>query len=353
MNHQRQWKPLRWEWTAMGSPWVVELEWASEDSSSDHPGEGVRDERDKKIQAMEESLGALLKEEVRRLEHAWSRYRPDSVVSQMNASGLKGERSEVLVDEETYEVLRFAKQCWEASEGCFDITSGVLRRVWDFKSGRVPTQKEIDGVRARIGSQWLELSEGEGRKSMRWLKEGMEMDLGGVGKEYAADRLHALIKQHPEGQRLRGWINAGGDIRVVEDELEGKAWWFGIQHPRQEGTVGGVSLKGGALTTSGDYERYMEVKGKRYSHIMNPKNGWPVQEWQSISVVAATCIEAGVMSTIGMVKGLRAKEWLKKQGVDAMGVQEGKIKVLSQVRQTLEDSEPAAASSRSLQPRMK
>ena len=139
----------------------------------------------------------------------------------------------------------------------------------------------------------------------------MEIDFGGFGKEYAADRAAALLLER--GLR-HGYVNLGGDIRVFGPRADGSGWRLGIRHPRQDGAVlATLELAGGALTTSGDYERFIEVDGKRYCHVLDPRNGWPVQHWRSISVVGPTCVAAGSICTIAMLLGHRALEFLDRQ----------------------------------------
>jgi thiamine biosynthesis lipoprotein len=97
---------------------------------------------------------------------------------------------------------------------------------------------------------------------------------------------------------------------------DGSPWRLGIAHPRREGEViGGLELHHGALATSGDYERYFDAGGKRYCHILDPRTGWPVQHWQSISVLAPACLAAGAITTVAMIKGADAPAFLKSQGV--------------------------------------
>jgi thiamine biosynthesis lipoprotein len=249
--------------------------------------------------------------EVQRIERVWSRYRPDSVVSHINAAAGTGER--VVVDAETAHLLNFAAQLHTASGGLFDITSGVLRRAWDFKTGRLPEPETLAALLPLIG--WPMVSwDGQ---SVALPQAGMELDFGGFGKEYAADRAHALLVAH--GVR-HGWVNLGGDLRVIGPQTDGRPWVFGIQHPRAadrgaDTTLGHISLSEGALATSGDYERYFECFGRRYCHILDPRTGWPVQHWRSVSVVAPVCVAAGALSTIAMLMGDSAIDFLSGQNV--------------------------------------
>jgi FAD:protein FMN transferase len=250
--------------------------------------------------------------EVRRIEASFSRYRSDSVVSRINAAA--GTGKSVMVDAETRSLLDYADLLWTTSEGRFDLTSGVLRRVWDFRQAVLPTPDRLAGVRRLIG--WRRVQrDGD---QIRLPEAGMELDFGGIGKEYAADRAAALLIDVGE---TSGWVNLGGDIRVIGPRIDGRPWSFGIQHPRQaEATIATWSMADGALATSGDYERYIEVDGHRYSHLLDPITGWPVAGWQSISVQAPLCVAAGSLSTIAMLRGEGALAWLDAQGATYLAV---------------------------------
>ena len=250
--------------------------------------------------------------EVRRIEQRWSRYRSDSIVSRINAAA--GQPGFVPVDAETASLLDFAGQLHAQSEGRFDITSGVLRRAWDFRAGRVPSDADLQALLPLVGWQQVQCSE----QGVRLARAGMEIDFGGFGKEYAADRavsvLHALGLRH-------GWVNLGGDIRVLGPRVDGSPWRFAIQHPRQaDSTLATLELGHGALATSGDYERFFERDGRRYCHILDPRTGWPVTQWQSVSVIGPACVAAGAISTIAMLLGDAALPFLDAQRVSALAV---------------------------------
>lgn len=251
-------------------------------------------------------------DEVRRIEQKYSRYRADSIVSIINAAA--GDGSAVGVDDETAQLLDFAAQLFDASGGLFDITSGVLRRAWDFRAGRVPGPETLQPLLALIGwgdVRWVD-------QAIALPKAGMEIDFGGFGKEYAADRAHAVLVAH--GIR-HGFVNLGGDIRVVGAQPDGTPWRIGVQHPRNaDATVASVELTEGALATSGDYERFFERDGRRYCHILDPNTGWPVGAWQSISVRAPVCVAAGALSTIAMLKRDGALDFLSEQGASYLAI---------------------------------
>jgi thiamine biosynthesis lipoprotein len=251
-------------------------------------------------------------DEVRRIEAKYSRYLQGSLVSRINAAA--GTDRDVEVDAETAALLDFAGQLHAQSEGLFDITSGVLRRAWDFRAARIPRQGELDALLPLVG--WPKVMR-QGRL-VRLALRGMEIDFGGFGKEYAADRAMALLAG--AGQR-HGFVNLGGDIRVLGPRADGAAWRFGIQHPRQTaGVIASVDLTEGALATSGDYERYFENDARRYCHILDPRSGWPVDHWASVSVAAPACVAAGALSTIAMLKGAQALAFLNTQQASGLAI---------------------------------
>jgi len=245
--------------------------------------------------------------EASRIERKFSRYRPDSMIQQINTS----EGQPVKVDDETANLLDYAAECWTLSDGLFDITSGVLRRVWKFDgSDRVPTEADVERLLPRIG--W---------EKVTWdrptivLPTGMEIDLGGIGKEYAVDKTAALL-----GERTRASfvINFGGDLYISGLRANTKSWTIGVDDPNAAGEdyVGAFSIARGGVATSGDARRFLLRHGIRYSHILNPKTGWPVMGApRSVTVVAETCVEAGILSTMAMLQGSDAEKFLGKQGV--------------------------------------
>ena len=246
--------------------------------------------------------------EVRRLDAKYSRYTDDSTTAEINRSA--GDAAGVEVDEETASLLDYAGVCHRQSGGLFDIASGILRRVWDFKSGCVPAQDEIDAVRAHIG--W---------ERVRWERPrialpltGMELDFGGYVKEYAADRVAELCRQLGI---CHGLVDLGGDLCIVGPHPDGRPWIVGIRHPRKPGrAMAAVPVAAGGVASSGDYERSMVVDGTRYGHILNPKTGWPVDGLSAVSVVASHCLIAGTATTIAMLKGMReGGRWLRELGL--------------------------------------
>jgi thiamine biosynthesis lipoprotein len=244
-----------------------------------------------------------IQQEVERLEQKYSRYRNESLLSQINEAA--GSEQPTTIDAETYGLLHYAEQAFELSDGLFDITSGVLRRTWDFKSAKIPTKTQIDAIMGLIG--W---------KSVQWSKDsiylprkGMEIDFGGIVKEYAVDRCVAILT----AKHVKAMVNLGGDIGVTPCAPVDHVWDIGIRHPRRGQTdkIATMPLTKGAIAASGDYERFIEHQGKRYSHILNPKTGYPVTGLATACIWAERCVLAGTLTTIAMLKGEEGLDWLR------------------------------------------
>jgi thiamine biosynthesis lipoprotein len=244
-------------------------------------------------------------EEAWRIEQKFSRYREDNLIYQINhAAG-----SAVELDAEMARLLSFADQLYDMSDGLFDVTSGVLRKIWKFDgSDNVPTQQAIDAVRKNIGWQKTQLTQ-----SQYILPAGMEIDLGGIGKEYAVDRCVQIAREQTDKSVL---INFGGDLCVTSPRADDAYWSVGRLITGKQEAVGFFELRKGAIATSGDANRYLLKDGVRYSHVLNPETGWPIEHApHTVSVAAATCTEAGMLSTLAMLQGQMAVEFLVAQHV--------------------------------------
>ncbi len=147
---------------------------------------------------------------------------------------------------------------------------------------------------------------------------GLELDFGGIVKEYAADRVAALLQAAGMPHAL---VNLGGDIRAAGPRSDGSPWQVGIRDPRRAGEMQtSVPLFGGALSTSGDYERCIEIEGRRYGHVLDPRTGWPVRFMASASAVAPLCVVAGSATTIAMLRGEGGPAWLEGLGLPCLWV---------------------------------
>jgi thiamine biosynthesis lipoprotein len=253
-----------------------------------------------------DKLASLACVETLRIEHKFSRYRDDNIIHAINHS----DGAAVQVDEETSRLLRYAGQCYELSDGRFDITSGILRRAWTF-DGRAATPDDalIESLRARVGWERVVFDGAAIR-----LLPGMEIDLGGIGKEYAADRVAAIVAEAAAGPVM---VNLGGDIRVTGHGSARRTWTIGIEEPGRDNTaIGQVELSDGAVATSGDSRRFCTVGGVRLGHILDPRTGWPVEGApRSATVIADTCTAAGFLATMAMLHGTEAEAFLAAQQV--------------------------------------
>jgi thiamine biosynthesis lipoprotein len=246
--------------------------------------------------------------DVLRIEAKYSRYRDDSLVTRINrAAG----GAAVEIDAETAALVGYADRCFTESGGRFDLTSGVLRRAWDFrrKPPALPEPAALEAAKALVGWAGVEWSE----HAIRLPRAGMEIDFGGVGKEYAADRAATICIERGVAH---GLVNLGGDVRAIGTQADGKPWRVGIQHPRAAPgkVIAYVDLADGAVATSGDYERYFDLDGRRYCHILDPRTGMPVAHWQSVSVVAPLTVVAGSCATIAMLMEADGEAFLAMHG---------------------------------------
>jgi thiamine biosynthesis lipoprotein len=257
--------------------------------------------------AVASAIIAQVEAEVLRLEKKYSRYLPDSLTSQINAAAGS---APVAIDDETAGLLGFAQTLWQESDGLFDLTAGVLRRAWDFKSGQLPVQSSIDELLPLVGWERVEWDETSAGLPLA----GMEIDFGGCVKEYAADGATAILTRHGIE---RGLVDLAGDMAVVGSRSVTEPWPVGISHPRQTGgAIAHIDLEQGGLASSGDYERCLVIDGRRYGHILDPTTGWPVQGLVAVSVAAPQCLVAGGSATIGMLKPeSEALAWLAELGL--------------------------------------
>ncbi len=251
-------------------------------------------------------LALLAHAETSRIEQKFSRYLPDNVVFAINHSN--GEP--VNIDDETFHLLSYAGECHALSEGLFDITSGILRRAWNFNGQEVqPDKKLIASLLRLVGWDKTRL---DGASFS--LLPGMEIDLGGLGKEYAVDRVAQILYKASNRPLM---VNFGGDIRAISPASVYRPWKVGIEDPEQTSrSLGAIDLANGAIATSGLSYRHCYVNGKRLGHILNPQTGWPVEDApRSVTVLAGFCTEAGLLSTMAMLQGKGAETFLAAQQV--------------------------------------
>ena len=186
----------------------------------------------------------------------------------------------------------------------------MLRKAWKFDcSENVPSRKQVKLLLKYIGWEKVTWS-----PPLITLPKGMEIDLGGIAKEYAVDRVSEMLL---EKSNIGMLVNFGGDLRVVSKRKDGSPWRVGVEDPGTEKrAIRMLDIRSGGLATSGDSRRYLLKNGIRYTHILNPMTGWTVQNApRSITVCAGTCVEAGILSTLAMLHGRKAEQFLDDQGV--------------------------------------
>ena len=256
--------------------------------------------------ALAVKMANIAANEAWRIEDKYSRYDQNSLCSNINKNAGK----QVNIDEETYHLFNFAQQCYDMSDGAFDITSGILRKVWRFDgSDNVPSKESVNKLLQFVG--WDQVSYSP---TTVMLKKGMEIDFGGLGKEYAVDRAILLLS---EIANIPFLVNYGGDLAVHGQRIANAPWQVGIEHPSFEASCSPVvTLKTGAIATSGDANRFLLKNGHRYSHILNVTTGWPVEHPpNSITVSAPKCIQAGFLATLSLLQGVNAESFLKQQEI--------------------------------------
>ena len=268
------------------------------------PCELLIDTQDEKLA---KQLTSIAQAEVTRIEKKFSRYRTDNLLHQINHS----QGQSVIIDDETYRLLLFANTCFELSDGMFDLSSGVLRKAWNFNgSDQLPSPELVSSLLPRVGWQRLRFTSNE-----LIMPADMELDFGGIGKEYAVDCVAKLCNQL--APKLSVVVNFGGDIQVTCPRKKDQSWHIGIESLQGEDlTAQLLHIKAGGLATSGDARRFLLKDGKRYSHILNPNTGYPVEDApRSVTVAASHCIQAGLLATLALLQGPEAEQFLLNQNV--------------------------------------
>jgi len=277
----------RGQFSAMASPCEVLCE-------IDDPGEAER-------------LTRIVATEAWRVEDKFSRYLRGNIVNRINeANG-----APIEVDAETAQLIDFSTTLYDLSNGRFDITSGVLRRLWTFDgSSNIPSRPAVRGVMQYVG--WKRAT---WQAPILQLKRGMEIDFGGIGKEYAVDRAANLLR---DASALACLVNFGGDLVAVRKPCARDDWKVGIEATVPSRIAGKkiLNLQVGGLATSGDARRFLISNDIRYGHILDALTGWPVPDApRSITVAADTCTQAGILSTLAMLEGAQAEQFLNAQAV--------------------------------------
>ncbi len=271
---------------------------------------------DNSEQELAQKLTRIAQQETLRIQQKFSRYQKDNLLWQINhANG-----AVVNIDSETAHLLDFADQCFQLSDGYFDITSGCLRRAWTFDGSDIlPSKESVNALLPFIGWQKVIWKKANGQKnheesSQLQMPAGMEIDFGGIGKEYAVDSVMRLLRAQTNTPIL---VNFGGDLAVTGARKNGAPWQVGIEALDANKHADKIlEISAGALATSGDSRRFLIANNQRYGHILNPFTGWPIMDApRSVTVAGSNCIQAGMLATFALLKGKQAEQFLAEQGV--------------------------------------
>lgn len=261
-------------------------------------------------EAIAEQILLIAANEARRIEAKYSRFIEGNALWLLNHS--QGQPH--AIDDETYRLLLFAKQCFELSDGKFDVSAGPLMALWRFDAtakGTIPKVEDIARAKAYVDFSALQFT-----TSNVQIPLDMHLDFGGIAKEYAVDS--AAQKLASRWPNISVLVNFGGDIACpIMRAPPCSPWCVGIEDPYALDNAAAVlQIRQGALATSGDTRRFIEYQGQRYGHIIDPSTGYPVKQApRSVTVLAQHCVMAGMLSTMAMLKGADAEAFLNEQGV--------------------------------------
>lgn len=248
--------------------------------------------------------------EMARLENLLSSHRQESEISRLSRDS-RG----LMVAAETAEVIALGQDVAQHSGGAFDMTLGALKELWGFDAAlpAVPAKEALAATLAGIGPDALAL---QGRQVVKRAPQ-LQVDLGGIAKGYAVDRAIAVLQEHGVTSAA---INAGGDMYLLGQRPQ-RPWRIAIQHPRQQDAVlETVQVRDRAVVTSGDYERFFELAGQRYHHILDPQTGLPARGCQSVTIIADSVALGDALATAVFVLGPQAGLQLLAQYPGSQGL---------------------------------
>jgi len=254
-------------------------------------------------------IAEIIYQETIRIQDKYSRYIKGNLVDKMNHSNDKV----VVIDQETFKLLEYAKNLYELSDGKFDITSGILREIWNFTpKSKPPSIEEITTLLAKIGFDKIRYNQQE-----FIMPAGMQIDFGGIGKEYAVDQITQAIYPLCKQNDSCFLVNFGGDLSAVKFNQDDSAWLVGVESveiPDKSNSI--IKIGHGCVATSGNTKRFLDYKGKRYGHLLNPKTGYPIDNApRSVTVFANSCVLAGSYSSLAILQGENAEHFLKEQSI--------------------------------------
>ena len=242
-----------------------------------------------------------------RLEARYSRYREDSVISLINARA--GTNIFTPLDTETEALINLGDQLWQESNGLFDLTSGALRHVWNFQDTPQASPEDLERWLPMVGWDRVERD----NRGIHLPDTGMEIDLGGLAKEYAVDAVIDFLRRHGAVSAL---VNLAGDIATIGAQQSGEPWQVGIRRPGTTDSIISVDLVDSAIATSGTYERMLKSDGRVISHLLNPKTGLPTEGPESVTVIDRHCLTAGAIATVACLQpAMEATAWLERSGL--------------------------------------
>jgi thiamine biosynthesis lipoprotein len=254
---------------------------------------------------MEAAIEAAF-DEARRLDDLLSNYKPASEWSEINRDAAQ---RPVRVSAELFQLLQDCVEYSRQSEGAFDITVGPLMKVWGFYkgTGHLPHRPEVAAAMAKVGYRYMQLD--PANRTVRFLRPGMEIDPGGIGKGYAVDRMVDVLRRN--GVQIALVAGSGSSIYGMgAPPDEPKGWLVKIKNPwDQSKTVADVWLKDMSLSTSGSYEKFFRAEGRIYAHIMDPRTGYPAQGTVSVSVLAPRTLDSEAWAKPYFVNG---RQWAAK-----------------------------------------
>ncbi len=238
---------------------------------------------------------------IARFEARYSRFIPESIIGQVNARGGEGGGGDWMeLDEDADRLLSICAEMHHLTRGAFDAAALPLLRIWDWKTDP-PRLPGHSAIRAALEiSGWEKVQRRP--RGIRLPIAGMGIDLGGIGKEFAVDQLVRMARDFGISDAM---IDIGQDLRVTGRSPGKDAWYIGLEEPDRPGQCWtAVRLTNQAVATSGDYFRSFTVDGRRYGHILDPRTGLPVSNGcQAVSVIAPSCVMAGILSTAGFILG--------------------------------------------------
>jgi thiamine biosynthesis lipoprotein len=259
-------------------------------------------------------IAQLAVKETQRIEQKFSRYINDNPVYKMNHSnGVK-----IPIDQECFNLLQYAKNLYELSDGLFDISSGILGSIWKYHdNAHPPTPSQIESIIDNIGFQKINFEQPSFQTGFFQMPKGMQIDFGGIAKEYAVDQVVQIISHECTTMQASFLVNFGGDLSAVKFKENDPHWLIGLESVNDEKLPDSrLTITQGSVATSGNTKRFIEHNGERYGHLLNPKTGYPIQGAPlSITAFANNCVLAGSFSSLAMLQGDKAASFLKEQSI--------------------------------------